>query len=78
LGKRESSYPQYEMVGATGSTFSLHWTTVIDKLAQLLGLDPAAEDFKSLIFHQVEAANIWPEIGSLYKQCFPEGLTKSL
>jgi hypothetical protein len=75
---RESSYPQYEMVGATGSTFSLHWTAVLDKLAQLLGLDPAAEDFKSLIFHQVEAANIWPEIGSLYKQCFPEGLTKSL
>jgi hypothetical protein len=75
---RESSYPHYEILGATGSTFSLHWTTVLNQLAQLLGLDPEAEDFKSHLFQQVEAAHIWDKIcSSIYRKFFPEDLSKS-
>src|SRR5437763_1156869 len=67
---RESSYLKYKMLGATAPTFSHHWTTVLDKLAQLLGLDPEAGNFKASLFRQVEASNIWASIYSLYKQLF--------
>jgi hypothetical protein len=63
---REESYLKYKMLGATASTFAQHWTTVLDRLAQLLGLDPDAENFKSSLFQQVEAFNIWPDIHALF------------
>ncbi len=67
---REISYSTYKMLGATESAFTQRWTAVLDKLAQLLELDAAANDFQLRLLQKVEAAGIWSKVDHVYKQVF--------